>query len=93
MKVIMTGGGTGGHIYPAIAIADKIREKEPDAEVLFVGTEKGLESTLVPKNGYRIKYITASGIDRKHLANGLQCIEEAAKAACTHLCIFPSDAD
>ena len=46
MKVIMTGGGTGGHIYPAIAIADKIKEKQPDAEILFVGTKKGLEKTL-----------------------------------------------
>ena len=40
MKVIMTGGGTGGHIYPAIAIADKIKEKQPDAEILFVGTKR-----------------------------------------------------
>jgi len=79
MKVIMTGGGTGGHIYPAIAIADKIREKEPDAEVLFVGTEKGLESTLVPKNGYRIKYITASGIDRKHLLRNFKTLGDALK--------------
>ena len=49
MKVIMTGGGTGGHIYPAIAIADKIKSKNPDAEILFVGTRRGLERDLVPK--------------------------------------------
>ena len=47
MKVIMTGGGTGGHIYPAIAIADKIKEEQPDAEILFVGTEHGLEKKIV----------------------------------------------
>jgi len=55
MKVIMTGGGTGGHIYPAIAIADKIKRKHPDAEILFVGTEKGMEKdlyTFSPKGGY-----------------------------------------
>lgn len=50
MRVIMTGGGTGGHIYPAIAIADRIKERTLDSEILFVGTEKGLEKELVPKN-------------------------------------------
>ncbi len=67
MKVIMTGGGTGGHIYPAIAIADKIRRKHPDAEVLFVGTERGMEKDLVPKNGYELRFITVSGFNRKKL--------------------------
>ena len=42
MRVIVTGGGTGGHIYPAIAIADKIREMEPDSEILYIGNETGL---------------------------------------------------
>jgi UDP-N-acetylglucosamine--N-acetylmuramyl-(pentapeptide) pyrophosphoryl-undecaprenol N-acetylglucosamine transferase len=67
MKVIMTGGGTGGHIYPAIAIADKIKRKHPDAEILFVGTERGMEKDLVPKNGYDIRFITVSGFNRKKL--------------------------
>ena len=67
MKVIMTCGGTGGHIYPAIAIADKIKEHNPDAEILFIGTKKGMENRLVPQAGYEIKGIDASGIDRKHL--------------------------
>lgn len=67
MKVIMTGGGTGGHIYPAVAIADKIRRKHPEAEILFVGTEKGMEKELVPKCGYPIRYITVSGMHRKQI--------------------------
>ena len=67
MKVIMTGGGTGGHIYPAIAIADKIRSEHPDAEILFVGTQKGLEKDLVPKNGYPISFVTVSGFHRKQI--------------------------
>ena len=67
MKVIMTGGGTGGHIYPAIAIADKIRRKHPEAEFLFIGTERGMEKVLVPKNGYDIRFITVSGFNRKKL--------------------------
>lgn len=65
MKVIMTGGGTGGHIYPAIAIADKIKRKHPESEILFVGTERGMEKDLVPKNGYDIRFITVSGFHRK----------------------------
>ena len=67
MKVIMTGGGTGGHIYPAIAIADKIRREHPEAEILFVGTQRGMEKDLVPKNGYPIKFITVSGFHRKQI--------------------------
>ena len=52
MKVLLSGGGTGGHVYPAIAIANKIKEENPDCEILFVGTEKGIESEIVPKYGY-----------------------------------------
>lgn len=52
MKVIITGGGTGGHVYPALAIADKIKEKVPDAEFLYVGNKVGIERDIVPKAGY-----------------------------------------
>ncbi|MGI6737443.1 MAG: undecaprenyldiphospho-muramoylpentapeptide beta-N-acetylglucosaminyltransferase [Anaerovoracaceae bacterium] len=66
MRVIMTGGGTGGHIYPAIAIADKIRDRGDDhTEILFVGTEHGLERELVPARGYPIRFITVRGLDRR----------------------------
>lgn len=76
MKVIMTGGGTGGHIYPAIAIAEKIKEQHKDAEILFVGTERGLEKDLVPKNGYPIKFITVSGFNRKNLLKNVKVVKE-----------------
>ena len=56
MRVILSGGGTGGHVYPAIAIANKIKENNPDAEILFVGTKEGIESEIVPKYGYDIEY-------------------------------------
>lgn len=72
MRVIMTGGGTGGHIYPAIAIADKIKEKHPRSEILFVGTKRGLESTIVPKSGYKIRFITVSGFSRKNLLKNVK---------------------
>lgn len=65
MKVILSGGGTGGHVYPAIAIADKIKEKHPEAEILFVGTKEGIESEIVPKRGYDIEYIKVKGFKRK----------------------------
>lgn len=65
MKVLLSGGGTGGHVYPAIAIANKIKKEHPDAEILFVGTSNGIESEIVPKNGYEIKTITVQGFKRK----------------------------
>ncbi|AOY77428.1 undecaprenyldiphospho-muramoylpentapeptide beta-N-acetylglucosaminyltransferase [Clostridium formicaceticum] len=65
MKVIISGGGTGGHIYPAIAIANKIKEKHPKCQILFIGTSAGLESDIVPKAGYEIKTITVSYLRRK----------------------------
>ncbi|MGN1413363.1 MAG: undecaprenyldiphospho-muramoylpentapeptide beta-N-acetylglucosaminyltransferase [Anaerovoracaceae bacterium] len=67
MRVIVTGGGTGGHIYPAIAIADKIREMEPDSEILYIGNETGLEKEIVPKAGYDFEMVTAMWLDRSHL--------------------------
>ena len=76
MKVIMTGGGTGEHIYPAIAIADRIMERNNNPEILFVGTEKGLEKELVPKSGYNMKFITVSGISRKHLLRNFKVARE-----------------
>jgi len=67
MKVIVTGGGTGGHIYPALAIADKIKEMQPDSEILYVGNEVGLEKDIVPKTGYPFRMVTAMWLDRSNL--------------------------
>ncbi|MDD7409248.1 MAG: undecaprenyldiphospho-muramoylpentapeptide beta-N-acetylglucosaminyltransferase [Anaerovoracaceae bacterium] len=79
MKVIMSGGGTGGHIYPAIAIADEIKRRHPEAEILFVGTEHGMEREIVPKAGYPIKFITVRGFDRKHLLRNIDTVKELNK--------------
>lgn len=79
MKVIMAGGGTGGHIYPAIAIADKILRKHPESEILFIGTERGMEKDIVPKNGYEIKFITVSGLNRKKIWKNLKTAINLAK--------------
>ena len=65
MKVVIAAAGTGGHINPGIAIANKIKEKEPKSEIIFIGTNRGLENDLVPRAGYSLKTIDAHGIERK----------------------------
>lgn len=65
MKYLITGGGTGGHIYPALAIAKEIKSKDKNADILYVGTEKGLEAELVPKEGLEFKFIRVKGMPRK----------------------------
>lgn len=65
MKVLISGGGTGGHIYPAIAIADKIVERNPEASILFVGATGKMEMEKVPKAGYKIEGLPVRGLQRK----------------------------
>lgn len=65
MKVVIAAAGTGGHINPGIAIANKIKKEEPQSQILFIGTNRGLENDLVPRSGYDLKTINAYGIQRK----------------------------
>ena len=65
MRVVIAAAGTGGHINPGIAIANKIMEKEPNSKIIFIGTGRGLENDLVPRAGYELKKIDAYGINRK----------------------------
>ena len=65
MKVILCGGGTSGHVNPALNIAETIKKRIPDAEIMFIGTKRGIESTLVPKFGYKIDFVEVSGFSRK----------------------------
>lgn len=64
-KFILSGGGTGGHIYPALAIADELKSRHPEAEILFVGAKGRMEMEKVPKAGYKIEGLWISGIQRK----------------------------
>ena len=64
-RIIISGGGTGGHVFPAIAIADAIKEKEPATDILFVGAKGKIEMEKVPKAGYPIKGLWISGFHRK----------------------------
>ena len=66
-RIIISGGGTGGHIFPAVSIANAIRELRPQAEILFVGAEGRMEMQRVPDAGYKIIGLPVAGFDRKHL--------------------------
>lgn len=62
MRVIIAGGGTGGHLFPGIAIAEELKRREDTAEVIFVGTEHGIEARIIPREGYPIKFLRAEGV-------------------------------
>ena len=67
LRVIISGGGTGGHIFPAVSIANAVRSLRPDAKILFVGAQGRMEMQRVPAAGYEIKGLPISGFDRKNL--------------------------
>jgi len=75
-SIILAGGGTGGHIYPALAVAGELRNRRPDLPLLFVGTRAGLEARLVPEAGFPLRFINSAGIAGKswpvRLANALR---------------------
>jgi UDP-N-acetylglucosamine--N-acetylmuramyl-(pentapeptide) pyrophosphoryl-undecaprenol N-acetylglucosamine transferase len=74
MKLLIAGGGTGGHLFPGIAVAEEFLARDPANEVLFVGTERGVEARILPKLGYRLELIAASGIRGKNLFSQLKGI-------------------
>ena len=78
MRVIMTGGGTGGHVNPALAIADTIKMNEPDSEIIFVGTKRGIENKLVPAAGYRLEHVDVRGIRRSLSLSNVRALWLAA---------------
>lgn len=84
MRILLAGGGTAGHINPALAIAGYAKEFDKKAEILFVGTEKGLESTLVPQAGYEIKYVKVEGLSKKITAENIKAFFHmlTAKSKC-----------
>lgn len=67
MKLLIAGGGTGGHLFPGMAVAEEFLARDPSNQVLFVGTERGIEARAVPAAGYRLELITAAGIRGKGL--------------------------
>ena len=81
MRVILSCAGTGGHIYPAISIADRIRRAEPDSEILFIGTKTGMENRLVSKAGFAIRGIDASGFNRRNMLKNVKTAVDLARGA------------
>ncbi|MDD2435993.1 MAG: undecaprenyldiphospho-muramoylpentapeptide beta-N-acetylglucosaminyltransferase [Massilibacteroides sp.] len=71
-RIIISGGGTGGHIFPAVSIANTIKKRLPETEILFVGAEDRMEMEKVPAAGYNIVGLPVSGFDRKHLLNNVK---------------------
>ena len=78
MRVLMTGGGTGGHVNPALAIANTIRQNDPESVIAYVGTKKGIENKLVPKAGYPLYYVEIQGLRRSFSPANLKAAYLAA---------------
>ena len=80
LRIIISGGGTGGHIFPAISIANAIKELRPDTDILFVGAEGRMEMHRVPAAGYPIKGLPVAGFDRKNLLKNIPVLIKLFKS-------------
>jgi UDP-N-acetylglucosamine--N-acetylmuramyl-(pentapeptide) pyrophosphoryl-undecaprenol N-acetylglucosamine transferase len=80
MKLVIAGGGTGGHLFPGIAVAEALKDIEPSAEVLFVGTERGIEVRAVPKAGFALELIEVGGLKRVSLQKRMSTMWKLPKA-------------
>lgn len=80
LRVIISGGGTGGHIFPAVSIANEIRAKRPEAQILFVGAEGRMEMQRVPAAGYQIKGLPIAGFNRKNLLKNIPVLFKILKS-------------
>ncbi len=80
MNVVFTCGGTGGHIYPAIAVAKLLQERHPDCEILFIGAEDGMENRIVPREGFRLETLKISNLPAQLHAEGHRAQRDDAAA-------------
>ena len=62
MRILITGGGTGGHLFPGIALAEEFQDRSPQNRIIFVGTRKGIEQRIIPSMGYELKTISSAGM-------------------------------
>lgn len=83
MNFLVSGGGTGGHIFPALSIANEIKRRYPQANILFVGAQGRMEMERVPAAGYPIKGLPVMGFDRKHLLRNVKVLYRVWK--CTRM--------
>ena len=80
LNVLVSGGGTGGHIFPALSIANEIRRRYPESNILFVGAEGRMEMEKVPAAGFNIVGLPVSGFDRKHLLRNIKVLSRLFKS-------------
>lgn len=80
LNVLVSGGGTGGHIFPALSIANEVQRRHPEAKILFVGAEGRMEMEKVPAAGYNIIGLPVSGFDRKHLLRNFKVLSRLFKS-------------
>ncbi|WP_439426057.1 undecaprenyldiphospho-muramoylpentapeptide beta-N-acetylglucosaminyltransferase [Oenococcus alcoholitolerans] len=80
MRIIVSGGGTGGHIYPGLALIDSLLKHEPDSQILYVGSFRGLEGSIVPKTGIEFKQLAVQGFSRSLSLNNFKTISMFLKA-------------
>ena len=80
LRIIVSGGGTGGHIFPAVSIANAIKAKHPEAKILFVGAEGRMEMQRVPAAGYEIKGLPIKGFNRAHLLKNISVLLDLVKS-------------
>lgn len=87
MRIVVSAGGTGGHIYPALAIIQKIKEKEPDSEFLYIGTHNRMEKDIIPKYNIPFETIEVYGINRKNILKNVKTLKYflSAKKKCKKL--------
>src|SRR5438034_5643937 len=69
LRIVVAGGGTGGHLYPGIAVARELLTRRPDAQVTFVGTARGIEARVVPREGFALDLIRSAGLKGKSIAD------------------------
>jgi UDP-N-acetylglucosamine--N-acetylmuramyl-(pentapeptide) pyrophosphoryl-undecaprenol N-acetylglucosamine transferase len=82
MKVLITGGGTGGHLFPALAVAEAFRERDPETQIVFVGSRKGLEASLVARQGYELKAIEVAAWKGKGVGGKLDSLLAIPRSLC-----------
>ena len=77
MRILISGGGTGGHVTPAVAIANYLREKNKNIQIAFAGTEKGIENKIIPKEGYKLYHLKVRGFKRKFTLENIDALIKA----------------
>src|SRR5690242_9314353 len=80
MKFLMAAGGTGGHVIPALVVARELAARNPDAEILFVGTAKGIENRLVPEPGFALELVGVSAWQGQSVAHRIKNLAGAPRA-------------